>query len=401
MNYDLAEHRHRFAVWAAARAAQRGFTTVGNLRQALESTDIRAFLATPQSFHVSAAEFDTVHRGWCSSIVSSLSHHQIANVSFGRAAKLVAVYLKATVIMGEGWNSSLGHNLHPPIDRILLQGLASSKRITSPHKVAWPSINWTQLNESAYFDLIVQLRRYSRKHAVLTGAQSADAMLYDPMPGGSGLLEQLCARFADIAAAAKQVLEGCPSICERRCVDCLQTFRNGFYHRYLDRHTGAARLAEWGDAIVSEHPIPARYPSVEPSREEMPVNRAEALFRHLLTRAGMPEPEWHKQIDLGRPLNTTAPDCFWPVDEEPGLCLYMDGLSGHIHGKPATRERDRAIRETLRSMQYEVVEISATQLHDREAMVRHFSRIARILIGKDRAKGLRDDESWYQVPQST
>jgi hypothetical protein len=129
----------------------------------------------------------------------------------------------------------------------------------------------------------------------------------------------------------------------------------------------------------------------------MPVNRAEALLRHLLTRAGMPEPEWHKQIDLGRPLNTTAPDCFWPVDEEPGLCLYMDGLSGHIHGKPATRERDRAIRETLRSMHYEVVEISAAQLHDRAAMVKHLSRIARILIGKDRAKSLRDDESWYEV----
>jgi hypothetical protein len=222
-------------------------------------------------------------------------------------------------------------------------------------------------------------------------------MLYDPMPGGSGLLEQVCLRFGEIVAAAKRVVDGCPSLCERSCVDCLQTFRNAFYHRYLDRHTASSRFAEWADVLGKEHAIPARYPSVEPSREEMPVNRAEALLRHLIGRAGMPDPQWHKQIDLGRPLNTTAPDCFWPVEDEPGLCVYMDGLSGHIHGNNASRERDRAIRETLRSLHYEVVEITATQLLDRAAMVRHFARIARILIGKDRAKGLRDDESWYQV----
>ena len=103
---------------------------------------------------------------------------------------------------------------------------------------------------------------------------------------------------------------------------------------------------------------------------------------------------------LGRPLNTTRPDCFWPVEDEPGLCLYMDGLSGHIHGNPATRDIDRAIRDTLRSKHYEVVEITATQLHDREAMVQHFKRIARILIGRDRAKAVQDDVSWYEIPQA-
>jgi hypothetical protein len=132
----------------------------------------------------------------------------------------------------------------------------------------------------------------------------------------------------------------------------------------------------------------------------MPVNRAETLLRFLMGRAALPEPEWHKQIELGRPFNSTTPDCFWPLEDEPGLCLYMDGLSGHIHGNPTTREKDRAIREMLRSKHYEVVEITATQLHDRVAMVQHFARIARILIGKERAKVLREDESWYGVPET-
>jgi hypothetical protein len=131
---------------------------VKNLREALEATDIRNVLAAPQTLEASAAEFNAMHQRWCSSICSNLKQHAVANVTYGRAAKLVAVYLKAIVIMSDACNSSLGHNLHPPIDRILLHGLASSKRLTSPHQASWRSINWTQLDVSAYERLVDQLR---------------------------------------------------------------------------------------------------------------------------------------------------------------------------------------------------------------------------------------------------
>lgn len=159
MSYDLPEHRHRFAVWAAARASQRGFTTVKNLRNALQATDIREVLADPRTLQLSAEQFDALHRSWCSTICSRLTEDGLQKVTYGRAAKLVAVYLKAIVIMGDGCDSSLGRNLHPPVDRILLQGLALSNRITSPHKAAWRSINWTQLDGSGYDQLIGQLRK--------------------------------------------------------------------------------------------------------------------------------------------------------------------------------------------------------------------------------------------------
>lgn len=230
------------------------------------------------------------------------------------------------------------------------------------------------------------------------GRASADAVLYDPMPGGSGLIEQLVARFDEVVAAARRVTEHCPAMCERSCIDCLQTFRNAFYHKHLNRAAASSRFAAAGGRLVVEHPIPGKFPSVEPDIEDMPVNRAETLLRHLLGRAGMPEPEWHKQIDLGRPLNTTSPDCFWTLEDEAGLCVYLDGLSSHLHGNPATREQDRAIRDTLRSRGYEVIEIAATQLTDRAAMIRHFARIARNLIGRDRAREVRDDDSWFELP---
>jgi len=79
-------------------------------------------------------------------------------VTYGRAAKLIAVYLKALVMMGDGWNSLLGQHMHPPIDRILPSSLAASKRITSPYQTGWRSISWTRLNETRYDELISQLR---------------------------------------------------------------------------------------------------------------------------------------------------------------------------------------------------------------------------------------------------
>jgi hypothetical protein len=159
MSYGLVEHRHRFAVWAGARAAQRGFTETKNLRRALEATDIREVLAKPETLEFTAVEFDKAHRGWCRSIFSDLLQLRVDDVTYGRAAKLIAVYLKTIVTMGSGCDTPFGRNMHPPIDRILLQALSRSNRIRSPHKAAWRRINWTQLDERGYIELIGQLRQ--------------------------------------------------------------------------------------------------------------------------------------------------------------------------------------------------------------------------------------------------
>jgi hypothetical protein len=77
-----------------------------------------------------------------------------------------------------------------------------------------------------------------------------DAVLWDPMPGGSGLLDQVCGRFPEIVTAAEGIVGNCPSACETSCVDCLQTFRNGFYHKHLDRNLAFEKLTAWGDASL-------------------------------------------------------------------------------------------------------------------------------------------------------
>lgn len=225
-----------------------------------------------------------------------------------------------------------------------------------------------------------------------------DGILWDPMPGGSGLLEQLCERFDEVVAVAKEVVEGCPSTCASSCIDCLQTYRNGFYHKHLFRDLAAKRLQAWGDSLSSSHSIPPKQPSQEPRDGSHPVNEAERRLRHLLKAAGFEEGTRGRQLKLDRAVGTTTPDVIYQAphhDEDEGVCVYLDGLSGHLHGNPETAEQDQRIRSWLRNHGWEVIEIPWSELFDEGAMVRHFRRLAGYLGERSLRDRVRDDTSWF------
>ena len=73
------------------------------------------------------------------------------------------------------------------------------------------------------------------------------SILYDPMPGGSGLLDQICKRFDEVVSKALELAKSCPSVCDTSCIDCFQNYRNGFYHDELDRHLIIEKLEDLGD----------------------------------------------------------------------------------------------------------------------------------------------------------
>ena len=240
---------------------------------------------------------------------------------------------------------------------------------------------------------------------------SVDAMLWDPMPGGSGLLDQLCEHFDEIAQAAHEVVAKCPAVCGSSCVDCLQTFRNAYYHANLDRAVARERLEAWGRRLSLDHEVPPLQPSATPSGENaVPVNDAEVKLRHLLLAAGFGEGVRGEQIRLDRSLGTargraapgtTTPDVIYRTedhDSDEGVCIYLDGMSAHLHGNPETAERDREIRTWLRNRGYEVIEIPANELDDEDAMVRHFRRLASYLGMRDVRNRVRDDRSWFRGP---
>lgn len=233
-----------------------------------------------------------------------------------------------------------------------------------------------------------------------------DGILWDPMPGGSGLIEQIREHFGKVTAAAKEILSGCPAGCEHSCVDCLQTFRNSRYHRYLDRHTGLGLLTHWGDGIQESHEIPPPQPATEShDLAAQPVNDPETKLKHLLEAAGFLSGDFQQQVRFREPLvldraiGSTTPDVYYAGDEDDpddrGVCLYLDGMSTSLHGDPATAERDREIRSWLRNNGYQVIEITCVELDDRGAMARHLRRLARYLSGRDLAQRVSDDTSWF------
>ena len=227
-----------------------------------------------------------------------------------------------------------------------------------------------------------------------------DALLYDPMPGGSGLLDQICLRFGEIVDIARRLANGCAGRCATSCIDCFQTYRNAFYHIYLDRHIMVERLEAWGGRLEEKHPIPPKQPGVEPRGKKQPVNVAEQKLRQMLLTAGLPEGSWQEQHLLPKPLGSTTPDVTFrdPDEEERKICVYLDGLSKHIHGNPETADRDCQIRAELRAEGHDVIAITAVDLDDEKAMTRHLKRLARALIGRDAASRVQTEAStWFQA----
>ena len=230
------------------------------------------------------------------------------------------------------------------------------------------------------------------------GRDEVQGLLWDPMPGGSGLLDRLRERFAEIVEVAHEVVGACPGDCTSSCIDCLQTFRNSYYHNLLDRSVALESMKEWGASLSFEHDIPPRQPASSPSGDAVPVNKAETRLRHLLLRASFGEGVRGEQIRLSGSLGATTPDVIYRDPDDDfceGVCIYLDGMSAHLHGTPETAARDHEIRAWLRGSGYEVIEIPANELDDQRAMTRHFRRLANYLGQSDRGKKLARDRSWF------
>lgn len=173
------------------------------------------------------------------------------------------------------------------------------------------------------------------------------------------------------------------------------TRRGTIYHAHLDRHVAAKLFEERGGILSVTHEIPPALPAHLGTGQ--PVNQAETALRYMLERAGFTNARPQHAIDLGRPLGATTPDFFFedPSERSEGICLYLDGMSQALHGNAATASRDLAIREELRNRAYDVIEITYGQLSDEGAMRDKFSRLARLLLGKERAAQIREDTSWF------
>ena len=152
---QLEDVRHTFATWAAARASQRGcpsfrtercITFLGNFRGVLVK-----FLKENEP---AQATFDAHHPAW----VREVMRQAASNVTFGRAAKLINVYIKQIVVLGRDW-ANWRDCAHPPIDRRLIAAASATLATQDATGARWlASQAWTKLTETEYRRAIIALR---------------------------------------------------------------------------------------------------------------------------------------------------------------------------------------------------------------------------------------------------
>lgn len=201
-----------------------------------------------------------------------------------------------------------------------------------------------------------------------------DLLIYDPMPGGSGLLEQMLSRWKELIATARELLAGCVQGCETACYACLKTFRNQFYHPMLDRH----KAHELMDDLDHE---PQHYRDIVPIFEEehpgdgTPSNKPEARLQALLHEHHFPAGECRKKVTISGGLST-EPD--W-LHEPTKVAVYLDGMSRALHGDPKTAQRDQLIRGMLELDGYTVIVVQSRDLNDPQAVRQHLRNIAQAI----------------------
>ena len=95
--YRIEEHSHRFAAWAAGRAASvKGCRfSVEQGREILEGCGFTAGFSTPEHLPVTSA-IDERHREWRVR-ACTLAHAKGMKFTHGGSAKLINVYLKQHV----------------------------------------------------------------------------------------------------------------------------------------------------------------------------------------------------------------------------------------------------------------------------------------------------------------
>lgn len=151
--YTFNDHLHNYAIWTAARATQRGFTTTKNIKSAIDASGLKELIYSKEKKeNITIEQFDKLHREITNKIIKCL-HDLGIPVKYGQAAKIIAIYLKTAIIIRDSGLSNISRIAHPPIDNILLTHLHKDYPDVVPD-----GIKWTKIDEKEYFELIDKLR---------------------------------------------------------------------------------------------------------------------------------------------------------------------------------------------------------------------------------------------------
>lgn len=165
--YGIEIHQHRFAAWAASRAASVKNCRFGveQGRAILEECGFEANFCRPEQLPEPHST-DEEHRKWRADIIGAAKSRELP-LTHGVAAKLVNVYLKTRFVCGGHYAHERVQNLHPPIDSVLLKSLAelnvggNAKKWKQAAKTRWSRFG------SEDYEGVIALIRQSLKGAPL------------------------------------------------------------------------------------------------------------------------------------------------------------------------------------------------------------------------------------------
>jgi hypothetical protein len=186
--------------------------------------------------------------------------------------------------------------------------------------------------------------------------------------GGSDILENVAARFPDVAAAAVRHLEG--HDCAKACYRCLMTYRNQRVHRLLDwrlvwHHLEAAAretIEPRGEIRVSPHVTEG--PEWDEARREGCESPQELRLLRAIRAAGLLEPEKQYLVEDERGIPFVRADFAYPNrGQGRGLLIFVDGLK--FHSSMARRLHDARQTQRLQELGYSVLRFWGTQVNQK------------------------------------
>jgi hypothetical protein len=204
-----------------------------------------------------------------------------------------------------------------------------------------------------------------------------EALIYDPMPGGSGVLDEILDRWEQVLDGATARLQGCPEACATACYECLKNHSNAFHQPYLDRVKAQDLLAAWRGL--------AKQNTIEPATGDIPMkgephHSKEQVFFLALQEAGLvgdDGPELNAKLDLGDGI-VTSPDALY---RNKMVAVYLDGMSSGLHGNPKTQQTDAMINLILKMQGFHVHRIPWSALSDPTGKKQHMEAIGHSLNG--------------------
>lgn len=210
-----------------------------------------------------------------------------------------------------------------------------------------------------------------------------DIFLYDCMPGGSGLLQQILDNWQNLLRRAISSLSKCSSKCETSCYNCMRNYNNVFVHTMLDRGLACDLLFEWLSTPEFNRELPPVV-SLDGEKNSLGTNDGEVSLFNILKREGFPDFEEQKIISIGVPYDRTIPDLYYEdLDDDIRVAVYLDGLSSSIHGNERQIAKDNMIRNQLEDLEVEVINIAVSDLNDPQLLRKFLKKLSRKIGRKD------------------